>query len=97
MMQTAKPLDGDHCMLQRDIVLRFSPSRSVPPKGQTPSRSVDVHKSTCIKGRIAQFGKKGGYIAGAHPCHFGTTDQSQSTLTGEWMLHIELWAGTCCV
>lgn len=54
-------------------------------------------KAPGIEGRIAQFGRKGGYIAGVHPCHFGTTDQSQSTLAGEWMLHIELWPGTCCV
>ena len=81
-MQTVKPLDGDRCMLQRDIVLRFSPSRSVPPEEKTPSRSVMYIKAPGIEGRIAQFGRKGGYIAGVHPCHLGTTDQSHSTLAG---------------
>lgn len=75
--------------------LRFSPSKSVPRKEKTLSRSVMYIKSTCIKGRIAPLRTKWGYIAGMHPCHFvGTTDQSQNTFAGEWMLHIELWAGT---
>lgn len=59
-MQTVKPLDGDHCMLRCDIVLRFSPSRSVPPEEKTPRRSVMYIKAPGIEGRIAPFGKKRG-------------------------------------